>query len=486
MKPNIVYILFDDLGYGDVSALNERSAFKTPAFDRIAHEGVSFTDAHATSAVCTPSRYSIITGRYNWRSRLKSYVLGGFSEPLIEGHTKTVAAMLKDRGYTTHLVGKWHLGLGLAKGEGFIEEADFAESHPIDYTQPITDGPTTHGFDTFFGTAGSLDMPPYAYIAGDRFTAVPTTPTKGSGMGFWRQGLTAPDFVHEQVLDTLTDRAIEIIGEEHDTPFFLLLSLTGPHTPILPAPEFVGASKTNAYGDFVLHCDAAVARVLQALEAAGIEEETLVVMTSDNGCSPAADFDALKGAGHNPSYIFRGMKSDIYEGGHRIPLLVRWPALVPPSGRCDRLVSLADLYATLSEIVGYRPGSDEAPDSVSMLPLLKDPTGSEVRSSLISQSIDGSLSLRRGRWKLEMCPGSGGWSFPRPDSAEEEGLPSVQLYDLEQDIGETTNVQHLHPAIVASMREELATLVRRGRSTDGPPLANDGVAVWKGAAWLDD
>ena len=204
-------------------------------------------------------------------------------------------------------------------------------------------------------------------------------------------------------------------------------------------------------------------------------------MTSDNSCSPAPTLTRSR-ARAQPSYIFRGMKV-ISMRGPPHPL-VRWQPGPPSEGVTACLP--ADLYATLSEIVGYRPGSDEAPDSVSMLPLLKDPTGSEVRSSLISQSIDGSLSLRRGRWKLEMCPGSGGWSFPRPDSAEEEGLPSVQLYDLEQDIGETTNVQHLHPAIVASMREELATLVRRGRSTDGPPLANDGVAVWKGAAWLDD
>ena len=486
MKPNIIFILFDDLGYGDVSALNEKSAFTTPAFDRIAGEGISFTDAHATSAVCTPSRYSIITGRYNWRSRLKSYVLGGFSEPLIEARTKTVAQMLKECGYRTHLVGKWHLGMGLPTGEGFVEADEFADSHPIDYTAPITRGPVSLGFDTFFGIAGSLDMPPYAYIENDRFTAVPTTITKGMGMGFWREGVTAPDFVHEEVLDTLTDRAVAIIEEEREEPFFLLLSLTGPHTPILPKAEFQGASGTNAYGDFVLHCDSAVNRVLAALNAQGIEEETLVIMTSDNGCSPAADFPALKRAGHNPSYIFRGMKSDIYEGGHRIPLLMRWPSFIAPKSSCDQLVSLVDLYATLASLLRFPLAPDEAPDSVSMLPLMRDPNAPPVRSSLVHQSIDGSLSLRRGKWKLEMCPGSGGWSFPRPKSAEEDGLPPLQLYDLEADIGETVNVAHLYSEIVASMRGELAEIVRRGRSTPGVPLANDGVAVWESVAWLDD
>jgi arylsulfatase A-like enzyme len=209
-------------------------------------------------------------------------------------------------------------------------------------------------------------------------------------------------------------------------------------------------------------------------------------MTSDNGCSPAADFPALKRAGHNPSYIFRGMKSDIYEGGHRIPLLMRWPSFIAPKSSCDQLVSLVDLYATLASLLRFPLAPDEAPDSVSMLPLMRDPNAPPVRSSLVHQSIDGSLSLRRGKWKLEMCPGSGGWSFPRPKSAEEEGLPPLQLYDLEADIGETVNVAHLYSEIVASMRGELAEIVRRGRSTPGVPLANDGVAVWESVAWLDD
>ncbi len=486
MKPNIVYILFDDLGYGDVSALNEQSAFKTPAFDRIASQGVSFTDAHATSAVCTPSRYSIITGRYNWRSRLKSSVLGGFSSPLIEAHTPTVAQLLKRCGYATHLVGKWHLGLGLSKGSDFVEGEDFSDSAPIDYTQRIEGGPVDLGFDTFYGIAASLDMPPYAYIEDDHFTCVPTTTTRGEGMGFWRSGVTAPDFVHQEVLDTLARRAVHVIEGRDRRPFFLFLSLTGPHTPILPAKEFQGRSKTNAYGDFVLHCDSVVDTILETLRKEGIEDETLLIMTSDNGCSPQADFEALARCGHNPSYHFRGMKSDIYEGGHRVPLLMRWPGRIPASRVCTHLVSLADLYASLADILDCPLGEQEGVDSVSIRSLMEDPDSDAVRSHLVSQSIDGSLSLRRGRFKLEMCPGSGGWSYPRSGSADEEGLPDLQLYDLESDIGETTNIQHLYPDIVDSMREELATVVRRGRSTEGPPLANDGVAIWQRAAWLGD
>lgn len=484
--PNIVYILFDDLGYGDVSALNERAGFQTPAFDRIAKEGIAFTDAHSSSAVCTPSRYSIITGRYNWRSRLKSFVLGGFSEPLIDSTTPTVGRMLQSHGYSTHLVGKWHLGLGLGKEEGFVEAPNFGDSEKVDYSEPITDGPLQRGFDTFFGISASLDMPPYAYIKDDRFTSIPKEVTSNTGMSFWRKGVTADDFVHNEVLDRLATEAEAIIEADHQNPFFLLLSLTGPHTPILPKAEFVGSSKTNAYGDFVLHCDQVVGRVLDALDTAGIATDTLVLLTSDNGCSPEADFAALQAAGHNPSYIFRGMKSDIYEGGHRIPLLIRWPERIKAGQTSERIVSLVDLYATLADLLEHQRAEDEAVDSYSMLPLFDDPSAEEVRPSLVHQSIDGSLSLRKDRWKLQMCPGSGGWSAPQPGSKEEEGLPAVQLYDLVSDIGETTNLQDRYPERVQAMRAELAEIVRRGRSTEGKEQPNDGVAVWESVDWLDD
>ena len=420
-RPNIVYILADDLGYGDVSSLNESCAFTTPNFDTVAREGGVFRDAHATSAVCTPSRYGIITGRYNWRSRLKSSVLGGFSPPLIEPERRTVADLLKSQGYSTHAVGKWHLGMTLPLSPDFVEQPDFADSHTIEWTKEIADGPLSVGFDTFFGISGSLDMPPYFYIRDTRFTSAPGNVTRGEGMGYWREGLTGEDFVHEEVLDRLTDEAVSIITEEHSSPFFLYFALPAPHTPILPSQEFRGKSKTNDYGDFVLHCDDVVGRILQALKESALEEETLVVFTSDNGCSPSADFPELRKAGHNPSYFFRGMKADIYEGGHRVPLLIRWPKVVRPGFQSDQVVSLCDLYATLADYLGVNLSSDEAVDSFSMLKTLIDPS-EPARESLVHQSIDGSLSIRRGPWKLEMCKGSGGWSPPVPAAARKHSF----------------------------------------------------------------
>ncbi|MBI9094064.1 MAG: arylsulfatase [Sphaerochaeta sp.] len=485
-KPNIIYILADDLGYGDVSANNGNCPFETPAFDSLAKGGLRFTDAHASSAVCTPSRYSIMTGRYNWRSPLKEGVLGGYSSPLIPQGRTTVAHMLSSCGYRTEAIGKWHLGMEFPKLANFVQQPDFAHSDGIDFTATIKNSPVDSGFDYYYGISGSLDMPPYVYIENNRFTAVPDHITKGTGKGFWREGLTAPDFVHEQVLDHLTDKVLTSIAKQDDRPFFIYFALPAPHTPILPHPAFKGKSHTNAYGDFVLHCDDVLRRVQEQLEAEGLLENTLVIFTSDNGCSPMADFAELAEKKHNPSYHFRGMKSDIFEGGHRVPLLVQWPKVVAQNKVCDRLVCLSDLFATLADYLGYEAGPTAAEDSVSNRPLWEDPDAGEVRSTLVHQSIDGSLSIRSGSWKLEMCPGSGGWSPPQPGSGEEALLPRFQLYDLANDISEKHNVVADHPELVAKLRANLKKIVIEGRSTPGPLQENEGLAIWDTVAWLDE
>ncbi|HKL59650.1 MAG TPA: arylsulfatase [Sphaerochaeta sp.] len=485
-KPNIIYILADDMGYGDVSANNESCPFTTPSLDSLAKHGLRFTDAHASSAVCTPSRYSIMTGRYNWRSPLKEGVLGGYSSPLIPEERSTVAHMLKASGYRTEAIGKWHLGMEFPKLPGFVEQPDFAYSEGVDFKGTIRNSPISAGFDYYYGISGSLDTPPYVYIENDRFTAVPDRLTKGTGKAFWRQGLTAPDFVHEEVLDHLTDKVLQSIGKKGDQPFFIYFALPAPHTPILPHASFRGKSNTNAYGDFVLHCDDVVRRVEEQLKAEGLLENTLIVFTSDNGCSPVADFAELAEKGHNPSYHFRGMKSDIFEGGHRVPLLVQWPDALPQNMVCDRLVCLSDLFATLADYLGYEMGPSEAEDSVSNRVLWEDPSAEEVRTSLVHQSIDGSLSIRSGKWKLEMCPGSGGWSDPQPGSSKEASLPRLQLYDLASDIGERHNVAIDHPFIVANLQSALKRIVLDGRSTPGPVQKNEGQAIWKTVSWLDE
>ena len=327
-------------------------------------------------------------------------------------------------------------------------------------------------------------MPPYIYIENDHFTAQPDHVTKGTGKGFFREGPTAPGFVHEKVLDELTEKVLEKMEEYREEPFFLYFPMPAPHTPILPASQFCGKSGTNEYGDFVLHCDDVAGRINRKLKELGLYENTIVIYTSDNGCSPMADYPELLSQGHNPSYVFRGTKADIYEGGHRIPLIVQWPDRVPEGRRCSRIVCLCDIMATMADILGISLDAETAVDSVSNLPLWLNPDGEEVRADLIHQSIDGSLSIRKGKFKLEMCPGSGGWSEPKPGE-EPEGAPSFQLYDLSEDIGERKNVIEEYPEVVKELREILKAHIFRGRSTPGPAQHNDGAAVWETIRWVE-
>ncbi len=483
--PNIIYILADDMGYGDVSALNPDSKIRTKHIDRLAAEGLACTDAHSSSAVCTPSRYSILTGRYNWRSWLKRSVIHGYGKPVIESDRLTVPGMLSQRGYHTACIGKWHLGWYWAGADGKATE----DNEAVDFTQPIIEGPTTRGFDYFFGFAGSLDMPPYVYVENDRPTAVPDREVEATeGYEFYRAGPIAPDFSIEDCLPNLTRHALRYIDEHaaKDNPFFLYFPLPAPHTPILPTPEFQGKSGTNPYGDFCLQVDDVVRQVLANLDEQGIADNTIVIFTSDNGCSPMANFEALKEVGHHPSYHFRGHKADIYEGGHRIPYLMRWPAQIPAGITCDDTVCLVDLMATLSQIVDFDMPDDAAEDSFSNLPVWRGEALSKpLRAATVHHSINGSFSIRRGRWKLEMCAGSGGWSFPKP-GPDCEGLPDIQLYDLEADIGERENVYDQHPHVVAEMKGLLRGLILSGRSTPGQQMQNHPADPWPGLEWLGD
>ncbi|HOP09885.1 MAG TPA: arylsulfatase [Oscillospiraceae bacterium] len=484
-SPNIIYILADDMGYGDLSCLNENSKIHTPNFDRLADSGMAFTDAHASSAVCTPSRYSVLTGRYNWRSRLKHHVLGGYSPSLIEQDRLTVADMLREKGYKTACIGKWHLGLNWGTTGSFVEEPGYRDSKGIDFSAPIKGGPCDHGFDYYFGISASLDMPPYVYIENEKVTQLPDHETESPDiMRFWRLGPTAPDFKHEQVLPKVTEKALDIIEKWADKPFFLYFPLPAPHAPILPIGEFVGKSKTNSYGDFVLMCDDVVGQVMEKLKQLNLTDNTIVIYTSDNGCSHVADLKALAQLGHNPSYIFRGHKADIYEGGHRIPLLVSWPGKIQPGSTSAEPVCLIDLMATVADIVGYQLPENAGEDSVSNLPVwLGETYQKPLREATVHHSIDGSFSIRKGQWKLELCPGSGGWSYPRPGE-EPEGSPSFQLYDLDSDIAEKVNVIADHPEIVEELKALLTQYITQGRSTPGTPQSNTGPAYWEQLHWM--
>ncbi len=468
-QPNIVFILADDMGYGDVSCLNDKAAWRTPNIDTLAREGMTFNDAHSGSSVCTPTRYGIITGRYAWRSRLKKGVLGGASKHLINPERLTVASHLKAQGYHTACIGKWHLGM------------DFTKSgKQIDFDGPVSNGPSANGFKYYYCHNGSLDMAPYVYVENGRVTAAPNRSTENKDyQGFWRKGKTGADFDHHDVLPNFTRRAVKYITKRATTkqPFFLYLPLPAPHTPILPTEKFRGKSKTNAYGDFVLQVDDTVGQVMQAIEEAGIADNTLLIVSADNGCSPRAKFEELDTFGHNPSFVFRGHKADIYEGGHRVPFIVRWPGVVKSASTSSATICLVDLMRTCAEIVGVALPDSAGEDSVSFLPVLRGEKA-QVREATVHHSINGSFAIRFRQWKLCFCPGSGGWSKPKPKAAKKSGSPSVQLFDLAKDPGETKNLMAEHPKIVAQLTKLMEQYLSEGRSTPGAAQTNEGKTVF--------
>lgn len=470
-RPNIVYILADDLGYGDVRCFNRDGKIPTPNLDRLAAGGMRFTDAHSSSSVCTPTRYSILTGRYNWRSTLKSGVLGGFSRRLIEPGRLTVPALLREHGYRTACLGKWHLGMDWPLREGGYARNE-ADGWKVDYTLPIQNGPITLGFDRFFGIAASLDMPPYVFIEQDRVLGLPTVEKT------WiRTGPAHADFEAIDVLPTLTRRAAQFLadhaaGARTNAPFFLYLALSAPHTPILPTAEWQAKSGLNPYADFVMQTDQSVGQVLDALDREGLTTNTLVFFASDNGCSPEAKFPELAAKGHHPSAAFRGHKADIFDGGHRVPFLVRWPGRVRAGSISDQLVCLVDLMATCAELLDVRLPDTAGEDSVSVLPALFERASQPLREAVVHHSINGSFSIRQGAWKLALCADSGGWSAPKPGTPAARALPPVQLYNLASDPGERTNVQDQHPEVVKRLTGLLERYVANGRSTPGAPQTN--------------
>ena len=455
--PNIVLIMADDMGIGDLGVYNSQTKTATPNLDRLASEGVIFTDIHTPSAVCTPTRYGLLTGRYAWRTSLKSGVLWGYSPYLIEPERNTLASMLKTAGYNTAGVGKWHLGLG--------------EAEKTDYSKPLVPGPATAGFDYYFGIPASLDMDPYLYIQDDHAVEFPSEQVKGSehrrqdGGGFWRAGGIAPGFRHNEVLQTITAKAVDRLRSmaAEEAPFFLYFPLTAPHTPWLPSDEFKGRSSAGYYGDFCMQVDYSVGQVLETLEEVAGGEETLVIFTSDNGSHwPESDIEKF---GHRANLYYRGQKADIWDGGHRVPFIARWQGRLKPGGRVDEMLCLTDIFATLAALTGQEPAPVEAEDSFSFLPVLMGKkTGSPVRESIVHHSVDGVFAVRKGEWKLIQGLGSGG--FTQPASIDPvEGGPEGQLYNMKDDPSETTNLWLEKPEIVAELTTLLEEIKSRGGSS---------------------
>lgn len=464
--PNVVVILADDLGFGDVATLNPASKIPTPNLDSLADQGMTFVDAHTPSGVCTPTRYGLITGRYAWRTRLKRGVLNGYGEPLLASDRETIGTFLGRHGYRTAAIGKWHLGLGFAK--------DAAGS--FDFSKPIDDGPHTHGFHESFIIPASLDFPPYVYIRDGKITGYPLGNQAALKFPrFMRPGELAADLVPEDVLDELVRQAAEFVKRSSTgpKPFLLYLPLTAPHKPVWPTQRFQEKTDLGPYGDFITHVDAAVGGMLRAIEQAGVEENTLVIFTSDNGSfmyrlsgvdepdhTDDETIQAYRSLNHTSNAVYRGTKADIWEGGHRVPFFVRWPAQVPAGSVQTATVGLTDVFATLAEIIGEQLPANAAEDSFSMLPLLRGGWWDSPRAPVIHHSSGGMFAIRDGRWKLVAGNGSGGREKPSGKPFERP----YQLYDLEADPSERRNVYDANPFVAMRLEGELDRIRERGRS----------------------
>jgi len=467
-QPNIIFIMADDMGYGDVSCYNPDSKIHTPNMDKLAAEGIRFTDAHSPSAVCTPTRYGILTGRYCWRSKLKHGVLYGYEPPLIERERLTVAGLLKKAGYSTACIGKWHLGLEFTTKEG--QHIDFDRSFPwpnadkameekIDFSKPIKGGPVELGFDYFYGTSGCPTcQPPYGFIENEHFVELPSVyhdkPVYTS-----RPGMMAPSWEHKDADPKIARKAVEYIEKQanSDQPFFLYLTSDAPHEPCEESvvPEFArGKSQAGPRGDLVWLFDWMVGQVMDALERIGQTENTLIIATSDNGALPGDRIPNEEGKqiyrmyDHKSCGDWRGYKAHIWEGGHREPLIARWPGKIKPDTTTDELVCLTDFMAACAAIVGESIPVNAAEDSYNILPiLLGEKTEKPIREDIIHHSSTGVFSIRQGNWKLILgTQGSGGWPPPR-DSGPKPESPG-QLYDIAKDPTEQNNLWDHHPDIV--------------------------------------
>jgi len=443
--PHVLVIVVDDMGYGDPGCYNPQSKIPTPHIDRLAAEGMKFTDAHAPGPLCHPSRYGLMTGRYPFRADVSKWP----SHPLIDDGQVTIASLLRDAGYATAMVGKWHLG--------------FAEHG---YDKPLPGGPVDCGFDQFFGLRASTDIPPYFYMRGDRAVVPPTdqiaanwsdgwSPIQGE---FWRKGGIAPDLKLDEVMPRFTDEAISMInGHESEKPFMLYLAYPAPHTPWLPAPAFRGKSGAGMYGDFVMMTDHEIGRVCAALDAAGMSHNTLLVFTSDNG--PVWYPGDVKRLGHDAVGGLRGMKGDAWEGGHRMPFIVRWPGRVAADSCSEQTISFTDLMATFAEVVGKKLPPSAGPDSFSFLSVLEGRQAADtpVRGPIVMQSgSSGAMVIRSGDWKLIDQPGSGGFS-KSPESLSNS--PSGQLYQLRDDPAERNNLYREQAERVAELTRQMQRIV---------------------------
>ncbi|TVQ65051.1 MAG: arylsulfatase [Balneolaceae bacterium] len=475
--PHIVIILADDMGYGDLGSYNEFSRIPTPEIDRLAAEGMRFTDAHAPGTLCHPSRYGLMTGRYPFRTDVTVWP----DKPVIEEGRMTLASLLQSQGYRTAMVGKWHLGFDESQtitpdSDTVTGPSEQAAFRIYEKNQQLPGGPVDRGFDSFFGIRASTDIPPYFYIRDDRVVNPPTERVEDNFSGgiwtdiqgaFWREGGIAPDLELIEVLPRFTEESVDLIRNHpvsHPAePLFLYIAYPAPHTPWLPAESFVGVSEAGLYGDFMAMVDFNVGEILAALEESGMAENTLVIFTSDNG---PVWYDKDKELfGHDSMGGFRGMKGDAFEGGHRMPFIARWPGVVGAGSVSDQTISFTDLMATFAEITAADLPVNAGEDSFSFLPVLNrlQPDSVFERPPVITTAGNGLKAIQDGEWKLINGLGSGGFTQPSRIQPGPDDPPG-QLYNLHEDPAETTNLWHEYPLIRERLMEHLEAAERNGRT----------------------
>ncbi|SKB06652.1 Arylsulfatase A [Prosthecobacter debontii] len=486
-RPNIIFILADDLGYGDIGAYKKQpSKIPTPNVDRLAREGIRFTDAHSPASVCSPTRYALLTGRYAWRSSLQSGVVLPWGEPLLKPGQLTVAEMLKENGYTTGLIGKWHLGMSWPTKDGKPAAAGEDRLSNVDFTQPFKGGPLDHGFDHYFGV-DVPNYPPYCFLKDDRTVGIPTLPDTGRVDGFNRPGPMIPGWKLVDILPELNRQAVSFVEQSAQSgkPFFLYYALTSPHYPVVPAKEFQGKTTVGDYGDFVFQTDWCVGQILEALERQGVAENTLVVFTSDNGPEITGEvkpgvYDRVLQYKHHSLDGLRGAKRDLWEAGHRVPFVARWPRKIEAGRVSEETICHVDFMSTVAAILGTEYASDTAVDSHNLLSILwNEPLGRPVREATVHHSGSGRFAIRKGEWVLiAHITGDDNRQRGEPEWLKKQRgyLPHNQpgeLYHLKEDLIEKNNLYAEKPEIVAELRALLEKYVKEGRSTPGPAQTND-------------
>lgn len=488
--PNIVLILVDDLGYGDLSCYNDQAKVATPHIDQLARQGMRFLDAHSPCTVCTPTRYSLMTGHMAFRIPNGGTVFSGVGGPsLITPERLTLPEMLKNRGYATACVGKWHIGLTFFDTDGKPVSGNGVDAIPkVDFRRAIEGGPTSHGFDSFFGTAccPTTDWL-YAFIENDRVPVAPTKLLDKTSLpqhpyaNDCRRGWIAPNFPMEDVDLEFLKKSQEFLDSHVRTnpaqPFFLFHSTQAVHLPSFAAKQFQGTSKAGPHGDFILELDFIVGELLDQLEQLGVANNTIVIVTSDNGPEVASVVHMRKDHQHDGARPWRGIKRDAWEGGHRVPLIVRWPNHVPAQTENSQLCSLTDVMATIAAITETELPNDAAEDSFNMWPAWQAPNHPPIRDYLLTQAFAGkrTLTIRRGPWKYIAHPGSGGNRYENSPELQAFAIPDDapqapgQLYNLDTDPGERHNLYLQQPALVQELKSLLEDSIAKGRSCPRRP-----------------